>query len=341
MSTPRRLRIALIGLGTMGRNHLRVLRQRPDVEVVAVAEPDRHAREQAIELTGARGYRDAATLFAEERVDAAIVAAPTTAHLAAGRAAIGAGAALLVEKPLAGTVAEASELIELADRAGVPLQAGHIERFNPAIEALGRRLADGALSRIFSIKTLRGGPLPERIRDVGVAVDLATHDVDVICHLAGARPTRVYAEVTRQVHTTHEDLLFALLRFGEGPVGLLDVNWLTPEKQRRLTVLGEEGMFQADYLTQRLTFTRGRADLGPTYFGGYAPTFPGETVELPVEPAEPLVRELDAFIATVRDGAPPAVTGEEGRWAVRLANLLLESAATGRAIDLEPSAVSR
>ena len=149
------------------------------------------------------------------------------------------------------------------------------------------------------------------------------------------------AEVTQQVHTTHEDLLFALLRFPDGLVGLLDVNWLTPEKQRRLVVLGEEGMFQVDYLTQRLTFTRGRADLDPTYLGGYAPTIPGETIELPVEPAEPLARQLDAFLATVRDGVPPAVSGEEGMWAVRLADLLLESASTGRAIDLERSGAPR
>ena len=336
-----RVRIALVGLGTMGRNHLRVLTQRADVEVVAVADPDRTARERAVALSGARGYDDVGPLFSEERVDAAIVAAPTTMHRSAGGAALEAGVPLLVEKPLAGTVAEARELVDIADARSVPLQVGHIERFNPAVAALAERLAGGALSRTFSIKTLRAGPLPERMRDVGVAVDLATHDVDIICHLAGARPERVYAEITQQVHTTHEDLLFALLRFRDGLVGLLDVNWLTPEKQRRLVVLGEEGMFQVDYLTQRLTFTRGQADLDPTYLGGYAPTFPGETIELPVEPAEPLVRQLDAFLATVRDGVPPAVSGEEGVWAVRLADMLLESAASGRAIDLQPSGAPR
>ena len=336
MGPPEPVRVALIGLGTMGRNHLRVLMQRADVEVVAVADPDRATRQRAVSASGARGYGDVVALFSEERVDAAIVAAPTTSHGLAARAALEAGVPLLVEKPLAATVAEARELVDLAASTGVPLQVGHVERFNPAVAALVERLRDGALSRTFSIKTLRAGPLPERIRDVGVAVDLATHDVDIICHLAGARPERVYAEITQQVHTTHEDLLFALLRFADGLVGLLDVNWLTPEKQRRLVVLGEEGMFQVDYLTQRLTFTRGRADLDPTYLGGYAPTFPGETTGLPVEPAEPLARQLDAFLSTVRDGLPPLVSGEEGLWAVLLADLLLESAATGRAIDLEP-----
>jgi UDP-N-acetylglucosamine 3-dehydrogenase len=118
---------------------------------------------------------------------------------------------------------------------------------------------------------------------------------------------------------------------------LLDVNWLTPEKQRRLVVLGEEGMFQVDYLRQSLTFTRGGAALDPMYLGGFAPTFPGETIELPVEPAEPLRREIDGFLSVVRDGAPPVVSGDDGVWAVRLANLLLESAAAGRALELSSS----
>ena len=336
MTNPR-LRVALVGLGTMGRNHLRVLLDREDVEVVAIAEPDALARERGAGASGARAFQDVGPLFREERVDAAIVATPTTAHLSAARAAIEAGVALFVEKPLAGTVDEAQEIVDLAAAAGVPLQVGHVERFNPAVTALSERLADGALSRIYSVKTLRAGPLPQRIRDVGVAVDLATHDVDVICHLAAGRPERVYAEITRQEHTSREDLLFGLLRFANGLIGLLDVNWLTPEKQRRLVVLGEEGMFQVDYLRQTLTFTRGGADLDPTYLGGYAPTFPGETIELPVEPAEPLRREIDGFLTVVREGSAPVVSGDDGVWAVRLANLLLEAAAAGRALELAPA----
>jgi len=187
---------------------------------------------------------------------------------------------------------------------------------------------------------VRGGPFPARIRDVGVAVDLATHDVDIMCHLVGARPERVYAETTRHVHTSHEDLVFGLLHFPGGTVGLLDVNWLTPEKQRRITVLGEEGMFQVDYLTQSLTFTLGAAELSPTYLDGYAPTFAGETVSLPVTAAEPLRLELDAFFGAIRDGSPPAIPGSDGLWAVALANMLLESAAVHRPVAVKSPEVS-
>ncbi|HEX5466236.1 MAG TPA: Gfo/Idh/MocA family oxidoreductase [Candidatus Limnocylindrales bacterium] len=332
-----RLRVGLAGLGTMGRNHLRNLVARDDVDLVAVADPLTSAQAAALQAApGAVAFDDPLAMLAEERLEAVIVATPTSLHHAVARAAIEAGVAALVEKPLAATLEEGLDLVRRAEAHGSLLQVGHIERFNPAVEELGRRLAGGALSRIFSVKTVRGGPLPERIRDVGVTVDIGTHDVDVMCHLVGERPIRAYAELTQHVHTAHEDLLYGLLSFPGGALGQLDVNWLTPEKQRRITVLGAEGMFQVDYLSQSLTFTRGARELSPTYLDGYAPTFAGETASLPVTPAEPLRRELDAFFAAVRSGGPPAVSGAEGLWAVALAQTLLRSAAEHRPIEIDP-----
>jgi len=136
------------------------------------------------------------------------------------------------------------------------------------------------------------------------------------------------------VHTAHEDLLYGLLAFPSGVVGLLDVNWLTPEKQRRVVVLGMEGMFQVDYLTQSLTFTRGTATLSPEYLDGYAPTFAGETVTLAVEPAEPLRLELDAFVEALRTGGESPVTGSDGLSALSLTKLLLTAADEGRSLPV-------
>jgi len=335
-----RLRVGLAGLGTMGRNHLRNLVARDDIELVALADPSPAARDAAaLQAPGVLSFSDSLAMIGEQRLDAVIVATPTTLHHSVAMAAIGRGAAVLVEKPLAGTVAEARDLVRAASEAGVLLQPGHIERFNPAVLELGRRLRDGALSRIFSVRTIRGGPMPERIRDVGVAVDLATHDLDIICHLIGEWPVRAYAESTRHVHTANEDLIYGLLAFPGGVLGQLDVNWLTPEKQRRIVVLGAEGMFTVDYLSQSLTFTRGARALAPSYLDGYAPTIAGETVALPVNAAEPLRLELDAFFRAVRDGGPPVVTGEEGLRAVALANMLLRSAAEHRPIEVGPQEV--
>ena len=330
----RELRVGLAGLGSMGRNHLRVLAGRGDICLAAVADPVETALAAATETTGAQGFAEPLAMIAEADLDAVVIAAPTTAHVPLALAAIQRGTAVLVEKPLAATTDEAIRIVGAAREAGVPVQVGHVERFNPAVLELGRLIDDGWLSSIYSIASRRAGPFPARIRDVGVTVDLATHDVDILSWIAGERPSRVYAETAQRIHATNEDLLFGLLHFPSGATGMLDVNWLTPAKRRQLLVVGEEGMFELDYLTQRLTFTRATDTTNPRLIGGYAPTFEGETVELPVASAEPLASELDAFLGIVRRGGRPVVDAEDGLWAVAIATSLLDSAGEGRAIDL-------
>ncbi|MEA2607441.1 MAG: UDP-N-acetylglucosamine 3-dehydrogenase [Chloroflexota bacterium] len=330
----RELRVGLAGLGSMGRNHLRILAGRPDIRLVAVADPIEPTLAGATGQTGAQGFAEPLAMIAEAELDAVVIAAPTTAHVPLALAAIERGIAVLVEKPLAATVDEGMRIVDAARASGVPVQVGHVERFNPAVLELGRLIDEGWLSSIYSIASRRAGPFPARIRDVGVTVDLATHDADILSWIAGERPSRVYAETAQRIHATNEDLLFGLLQFPSGAIGMLDVNWLTPAKRRQLVVVGEEGMFELDYLTQRLTFTRATDTTNPRLIGGYAPTFEGEVIELPVASAEPLASELDAFIGIVRAGGRPVVDAEDGLWAVAIATSLLEAAADGRSIDL-------
>ncbi len=327
------LRVGLAGLGSMGRNHLRHLASRDDCVLAAVADPDPAVLADAVAKTGAAGFADPLAMIAEAAVDAVVVAAPTTAHAALTFAAIERGLPVLVEKPLAATVEEGIELVGAARARGVPLQVGHVERFNPAVLELGRRLAHGWVGTLYSITSRRAGPFPARIRDVGVTIDLATHDADILSWVAGERPTRVYAEIAQRVHTGHEDLLFGLLHFPSGATGMLDVNWLTPAKRRQLSVVGEAGMFELDYLTQRLTFTS--ADVGsPTMIDGYATTFEGNVVVLDVASREPLAAELDAFLGVARSGGRPVVDGEDGLWALAIASGLLRAAAEARPVGL-------
>jgi predicted dehydrogenase len=277
-------------------------------------------------------------MLAETELDAVVIASPTTTHLPLALAAVERGIAVLVEKPLAATPADADILVAAATSSGVPFQVGHVERFNPAVLELGRLLGEGWLSTVYAITSRRSGPFPARIRDVGVTIDLATHDVDILSFVAGERPLRVAAETAQRVHEDHEDLLFGLLSFPSGTVGMLDVDWLTPAKRRTLTVVGEEGMFELDYLSQRLTFTRSTDTADPRLIAGYAPTFEGESVELPFRTHEPLAAELDAFIDVVRDGGRPTVDAEDGRWAVKLADALLRAAREQRTIEIDPVA---
>jgi predicted dehydrogenase len=330
----RTLRVGLAGLGSMGRNHLRILSARTDLVLAAVADPVDAALAAAAAETGAQGFAEPLAMIAEADLDAVVIAAPTTAHVPLALAAIERGIAVLVEKPLAATTDEAMRIVGAARAAGVPVQVGHVERFNPAVLELGRLIDDGWLSTVYSIASRRAGPFPDRIRDVGVTVDLATHDADILSWIAGERPSRVYGETAQRIHATNEDLLFGLLHFPSGATGMLDVNWLTPAKRRQLMVVGEEGMFELDYLTQRLTFTRATDTTNPRLIGGYAPTFEGEVLELPVVSTEPLAGEVEAFVTVVRNGGRPVVDAEDGLWAVAIATSLLASASEGRAVDM-------
>ncbi len=330
------LRIGLAGVGSMGRNHLRVVAAHPSTSLAAVADPDPATLAAAVGQTGAGGWADPLAMIAEAAIDAVVIAAPTTMHPALAHAAIDRGLPVLVEKPLAATVTEAMSIARAGRERGVAVQVGHVERYNPAVLELGRLLGERWLTTIYAIVSRRAGPFPARIRDVGVTVDLATHDADMLCWIAGERPTRVYAELAQRIHATHEDLLFGLLHFPSGARGMLDVNWLTPAKRRQLAVIGEEGMFELDYLTQRLTFTR--SDLAhPELIAGYAPTFTGDVAEIPVQVHEPLQAQLDAFVHAVRSGERPYVDGEDGAWAVAIANALLEAAAGAVPVELAPT----
>jgi UDP-N-acetylglucosamine 3-dehydrogenase len=328
------VRVGLIGLGSMGRNHLRILASMEGARLVAVADPDETALAAAAAATGAQGFAEPLALLAEAELDAVVIAAPTTTHIGLALAAIDRGIAALIEKPLAATPPEAESIVAASEATGVPIQVGHVERFNPAVLELGRLLGAGWLSTVYAVTSRRAGPFPARIRDVGVTIDLATHDVDILSWIAHERPIRVYAETAQRIHADHEDLLFGLMSFDSGTVAMLDVDWLTPAKRRQLTVVGEEGMFELDFLTQRLTFTRSSELTNPRLIAGYAPTFAGEVAELPVSNEEPLLAELQAFIHVVRTGDRPVVNADDGRWAVVLAHALLTSARERRSVEL-------
>ena len=335
------LRLGLAGLGSMGKNHLRVISSHPETTLAAVADPDAASLEAAVAQTGARGFEDPLAMIAQAELDGVVIAAPTTAHVALALAAIERGLSVLVEKPLAATVEDGLAIVSAARKSKVRVQVGHVERYNPAVLEMGRLLRAGWLSTIYAITSRRAGPFPARIRDVGVTVDLGTHDVDMLSWIAGERPVRVYAETAQRIHAGHEDLTFGLVHFPSGAIGFLDVDWLTPAKRRSLVAVGEEGMFELDYLTQKLTFTRSNVER-PQLIGGYATTFSGDVAEIQIQNVEPLRAQLDEFVRVLRTGERPYVDGEDGLWAVAIANALLTAAAERRPIDLSdlPSRLS-
>lgn len=337
------IRVAVIGLGSMGRNHARVLHNMPGVSLVGVADTNVAVAEQLARLHGTRAYADYRQLISIENPHAVCVVVPTHTHFQVVRDVLLHGCHVLVEKPMTATLDEAQELIELSQSVKSCLMVGHIERYNPAIIELRDRLARGELGKVFQIHARRLGPFPERIRDVGVVVDLATHDLDVMRFLTGQEAVRVYAECKRRIHTTNEDMLTGLLHFEDETIGLLEVNWLTPTKIREIYVTGERGMFRADYLTQDLYFFE-NADATTSQWTPLSVlrgVSEGSMTRFTIRRREPLAAELEAFFAFCRGENVSVVGGSDGKAALQLAMALISSAQLHQVVSIPSDKSSR
>lgn len=327
-------RVALIGLGAMGRNHLRVLSEIEGSQLAAVCDQDKSVVAAASSKYSIPGYNSPKEMLEREKLDAAIIAVPTRFHLETGLVALSRGLHIFVEKPIATDLDEGRRLIAAAKAAGRILAVGHIERFNPAVRELQRRVAAGEIGRIFQVQARRLGPFPARVRDVGVVIDLATHDLDVMYQVAGSEVQRLYAETEQRIHTDHEDILTALLKFESGVLGVLQVNWLTPTKIREFSVLGERGMFVCNYLTQDLTYFKNAEGPPASDAARHAKAvIEGDVVKFPIKEAEPLRLELQSFLEAVRGEHDVVVDGEAGLRALHLALALVDSASGARVIS--------
>lgn len=330
------LRVGLVGVGTMGGFHLDTWEKIDAGVVTCVADPD---EEMACTRTGRRPiawHADWRTLIARDDVDAVCVTAPSELHAAIAIAALEAGKHVLVEKPIATRLEDGLRMAAVARATGRKLMVGHIERFNPAVNRLAELIADGRLGRVFRAHATRVGPLPGRIKDAGVTIDLATHDLDLMQFVLGSDITQVYAEGTRFSHPTQEDMISCLLRFGDdGPYGLLDVNWLTPEKRRELTVIGEAGMLRASYITQDVWFTEsGTAPTGWEDLARMRGDAEGTSVRFALRKVEPLKAELEAFARCILDDTAEPITAHDGCRALMAALAVRDSARNSRPVKL-------
>jgi UDP-N-acetylglucosamine 3-dehydrogenase len=328
------IKAAVIGVGSMGRNHARIYDDLENVALVAVADANEELAEKVAFRHKTRHYADHKAMLAEEKPDLVSIAVPTQLHFAVAVDVMEQGAHLLLEKPIADSVPNAQEITSRALQKGVKLMVGHVERFNPAVTELKQRLDQGELGKIFQIHARRLGPFPHRVRDVGVVIDLATHDLDVMSHLTGAEATRVYAETEQKIHTHHEDSLSGLLRFANGVVGVLDVNWLTPTKVRELYVTGERGMFVVNYLTQDLyLYENEYVDSTWDRLGMLKGVGEGNMIKLRIQKREPLQIELESFVEAVLRDQEPQVSGQDGIRALALAQAMVRSGREHRIVE--------
>jgi len=290
------LKIGVAGAGVMGRNHARVLSELRGVELTTVFDPD------AVTAEGvAAAYGATAVITAQEFVaaglDAAVIATPNRYHADLGVALLNAGVHVLVEKPIAATVADAQAMIDAAKANNRVLMVGHVERFNPAVETV-KRAIEG--DEIISIQINRVGPFPPRMGEVGVVIDLAVHDIDIIRHLTGSEIVEVQPQLVR-TRAEREDTALLQFRTANDVIAHITTNWVTPYKTRTLQVATKTKFVVADLITRQVT----------EYFG-QQPDGSYSTRMLHSWPAEPLRKEHEAFIHAIRTGETAAVTGEDG-----------------------------
>lgn len=311
-----RLRAAVIGAGTMGRNHVRVLGELPGVEPVAIVDP-------AAPDLGIPVAADLAELSG--RVDFAVLAAPSGLHEDIGLQLSGLGIPTLIEKPVAPTSASALRLARAYAESGVAAAAGHVERFNPVVLALRTALTEGVIGRVRRLETIRIGPFPNRPMPVGVVADLLVHDIDLACFLLDGNYLSVTAEMRTDPGRSCEDdvRVEALLQRSDGQ--RIEVTQhagrTSPERQRMIHVSGDRGNLAADLFTQTLVV---REDCRTV-------------AEMPIARDQPLAGELAAWCEVVRSGRPDPILASltDGARAVQVAEAVLDSASAGTPVTLD------
>jgi UDP-N-acetylglucosamine 3-dehydrogenase len=305
------LRVGVIGVGVMGSNHARVLAELPGVRLVGVADPDRKRCDQVARSLGCASFRDAAELM-RGGVDAVTIAAPTHLHREIAIDCAARGIHIMVEKPIASTVEESRAIVAAARRAGVTLMVGHVERFNPAVQSIKRAIKD---QDILSIAITRVGPFPPRMSNVGVVIDLAVHDIDLIRWFTDSDIVEIQPQTSSAV-AEREDIALLQFRTASGVLAHINTNWLTPFKARTIHIATRDKYLIGDLLTLQVTECF-----------GFQPDGSYSMRHLSVGYAEPLRSELVAFVNAIRGSETPAVTGEEAVASLEIATRCLEARA--------------
>ena len=302
------LRVAVVGVGHLGRHHARILATLPQAELVAVVDTNRARAEEIAAASGMRAMTDAKDLLGQ--VDAVTIAVPTERHRDIALPFLEAGVPALVEKPLARTLEEADAMIAAAARSGVALAVGHTERFNPAVDAARDLLVDPRF-----IEVHRLGTFPERSLDIDVVFDLMIHDLDVVLSIVKADVESIEA-VGVPVLTGRVDIANARVRFANGCIANLTASRISRDRVRKIRFFQPQAYLSIDYATQKLDVWRLVKN------DGAAPSIQGGDVSVINE--EPLKRELEDFVDAVVSKRAPRVDGAQGRRALALAQQITD-----------------
>lgn len=304
-----KVNVGVIGVGAMGYNHVRVYSELPNANLMAVSDVVKGTMTEVSKEFNTVGFVDYDNILKMPEIEVVSVCVPTTYHYEVVMSAIEHGKNVLVEKPIAFTLDEAKEMVEAAHDAGVKLATGHVERFNPAVLEAKKLIDAGAIGDLVSASAKRLGPFPPRIKDVGVTIDLAIHEVDIMFYLLDSPASTVYANMGSKLEKCiYEDHAELMMKFENGVIGILETNWLTPYKKRQLDITGVDGIISIDYIDQSVKVYGKNAQ------------------KVKVDHKEPLKEELNSFLSAVTNDEEPKITGEDGVHALKVVLAAMKSA---------------
>jgi UDP-N-acetylglucosamine 3-dehydrogenase len=327
-----KLRVAVIGVGNMGKNHARIYSQIPETDLVAISDVNESAAQRVASMYGTKWYLDYKEMLEKEELDAVSIVVPTTKHEEVTLDVINCGKHVLLEKPIAESVESAKRIVERANMRGIKLMIGHIERFNPVVARTKQLIEEGKLGQIVSISSKRVGPYANIKNDVGVCLDLAIHDIDVMRFITNDEVSEVYAKIGNN-SCLKEDYASILLTMRGGATGLIETNWLTPTKIRRLDVTGTLGYAALDYIEQDLKLYGKILNENTEDYEELVMAYGQPCVgKIKIDKEEPLKLEIKHFIQSIMDDVTPLVDGQEGLRNLEIASAAVQSAKKGSII---------
>ena len=312
--------VGVIGVGAMGYNHVRIYSELENTNLVAISDMVRGTLDSVSKEFNTVGYVDMDNILQLDDVEAVNICVPTVFHHDVVMNAIEAGKNVLVEKPIASKLNEAREMINAAKDAGVTLATGHVERFNPAVRVAKKLIDEGEIGEVVTAHAKRLGPYPPRIRDVGVAIDLAIHDIDIFNYLFESKANTVFANMSSNLKNCEfEDHAEIMTKYDNEVLSILETNWLTPYKKRQLNITGDDGIISVDYGNQSVTVYKEN----------------DKVEKVKVENKEPLKEELRSFVNAVQTNTEPEVSGEDGYEALKIVEAAMRSSKDKNLIYLE------
>lgn len=325
------LKVGIIGLGVMGKNHVRVISQLDTLELVGIVDP-------LAEIQSGSEYHDLLMSFEELialKPDYCVISAPTAYHLELAEKLFILNINMLIEKPLAHNLASAKEMLNLSKNSKSKVAVGHIERFNAAAQLAKLKIENGLLGEIYQVSTSRQGPFPSRIADVGVVLDLATHDIDLTSWLLNRSYKSISAKIAYRAGRKNEDLVSITGTLADGVVVNHMINWLAPFKERSVVILGEKGALKINTLDSDLTFfENGQNSSDQMLISHFRGVTQGQELKFAFDKPEPLKVEHINFQNYLNSEKNSIVSIEEGYAVVQIAQAVLKSASESKVVEI-------